>query len=273
MGTLFVVGTPIGNLEDLSQRVIRVLKQVDRIAAEDTRHTKKLLSHLGITGKPLECIESHQIAARVAGLVQRLQAGESIALVTDAGMPGVSDPGSQLVRGAREHGIKIESVPGPSAVTTAVAASGLVDGGFRFVGFLPRKGSARRDAFERIRQTPEAVVLFESPNRAQRTLQELAELTPEREVCVGRELTKLHEEFVWGSARQLAERAEWRGELTLVLGPHAPTHAEVSAEDLDAAIARGLDQGRSAKDLAQELAEHTGRPRREIYQRILQLAK
>lgn len=273
MSTLFVVGTPIGNLEDLSQRVIRVLKQVDRVAAEDTRHTKKLLSHLGITGKPLESIESHRIASRVAGLVQRLEAGESIALVTDAGMPGVSDPGSQLVRAARERGIKIESVPGPSAVTTAVAASGLVDGGFRFVGFLPRKGSARREAMERIQSTPEAVVLFESPNRAQQTLRELAELNPEREVCVGRELTKLHEEFVWGSALELAERAEWRGELTLVLGPHAPSKQELSPDDLDAAIRRGLAEERSAKDLAQELAEHTGRPRRDIYQRILQLAK
>ncbi|MCB9589068.1 MAG: 16S rRNA (cytidine(1402)-2'-O)-methyltransferase [Polyangiaceae bacterium] len=272
MSTLFVVGTPIGNLEDLSQRVIRVLKEVDRVAAEDTRHTKKLLSHLGITGKPLESIESHQIAARVSGLVARLEAGESIALVTDAGMPGVSDPGSLLVRAARERGIKIESVPGPSAVTTAVAASGLVDGGFRFIGFLPRKGSARREALERIQATPEAVVLFESPNRAQQTLQDLAALTPEREVCVGRELTKLHEEFVWGTASELGQREHWRGELTLVLGPHSPLKAEVSADELDAAIRRGLHEGRSAKDLAQELAEHTGRPRREIYQRILQLA-
>lgn len=272
MASLFVVGTPIGNLEDLSQRVIRVLREADRIAAEDTRHTKKLLTHLGIHGKPLESIESHRIASRVEGLVERLLGGESIALVTDAGMPGVSDPGSLLVRAARERGVRIESVPGPSAVTTAIAASGLVDGPFRFVGFLPRKGSGRSEALERIRYTAEAVVLFEAPNRAQRTLSDLAEMQPLRECCVGRELTKLHEEFVWGTLSELTSRDTWRGELTLVLGPYAEVSPSLTDADIDAEIRRGLARGQRAKELAGELAEQTGRPKRELYQRVLELS-
>jgi len=272
VASLFVVGTPIGNLEDLSQRVIRVLREADRIAAEDTRHTKKLLTHLGIHGKPLESIESHQIAARVEGLVARLLNGESIALVTDAGMPGVSDPGSLLVRAARERGVRVESVPGPSAVTTAVAASGLVDGPFRFVGFLPRKGSSRAEALELIRYTAEAVVLFEAPSRAQRTLADLAANQPTRECCVGRELTKLHEEFVWGTLSELSARDSWRGELTLVLGPYAEIRASLTDADVDREIRRGLDLGLRAKELAQELAEQTGRPKRELYQRVLELS-
>ncbi len=270
-GKLFVVGTPIGNLEDLSPRAARVLREVAVVAAEDTRHTRGLLSHLGIHKKPLVSIESHQPEARLRGLVERMVNGEALAVVTDAGMPGVSDPGGQLVRLARQAGVPVESVPGPSAVTTAVACSGLVEGPFRFVGFLPRKGAARRAALRRVFETEEPVVLFEAPSRATATLTELASEQPARRGSVGRELTKLHEEFVDGTLAELAQRESWRGELTLVLGAYPRAASPVMGEATDALIEERLAQGARAKELASEIAELTGGSRRDLYQRILEL--
>jgi 16S rRNA (cytidine1402-2'-O)-methyltransferase len=229
-----------------------------------------LLSHLGISGKALTKLEAHADARSVERLVDRLAEGESIAYVTDAGMPCVSDPGSALVRSAIARGLRVEIVPGPSAVTAAVALSGLVDAPFWFAGFLPRRGRARADVLDRIEATADPVVLFEAPTRIRATLAELAARSPERHAAVCRELTKLHEEVVRGTLSELAGAdRDWRGEITLVLG-HAPAKAiAVSDADLDARIAERLEAGASAKEIAAELAAATERPRRELYARVL----
>jgi len=164
VSTLYVVATPIGNLGDVTMRAVDILKSVDRIAAEDTRHTKKLLSHLGIEGKPMDAVHAHSSTRDVAKLVERLVAGESIALVSDAGTPVVSDPGDDLVRAAIAAGVRVVPIPGASALLSALVASGLAGGGgFRFVGFVARDGAARRDAIAKVCETPEPVVLYESP--------------------------------------------------------------------------------------------------------------
>src|SRR5690606_17046998 len=217
-GTLYVVGTPIGNLADITLRAIDTLRAVDRIAAEDTRRTRALLSHLEIGGKPLSALEAHADERAYERLLTELEAGKSVAFVTDAGMPAVSDPGARLVARARERGISVVVIPGPSAVTAAIAASGLVEAPFCFFGFLPRKGRARQRVLERIARASEPVVIFESPARLRATLSELAASMPERRVAVCRELTKLHEEIVLDSpARLAALEREWRGEITLVI--------------------------------------------------------
>jgi 16S rRNA (cytidine1402-2'-O)-methyltransferase len=272
-GILYVVATPIGNLADLTLRAIDVLKACDRVAAEDTRRTRQLLSHLGIEGKPLDALHAHSSDRDVTRLVDRLQGGEAVALVTDAGTPAVSDPGDALVKAAIAAGVRIVPVPGPSAVLAALVASGLATGiGFRFVGFLPRDGAARRDAIATVCATPEPVVMFESPERTQATLLELADAMPDRAACVARELTKLHEEVVRGTLAIVAkDREAWRGEIAIVLGGWAPdTRGDHIDDDaIDARIDRELDGGTHAKTVADVIAAWSGRPRREIYERVV----
>lgn len=270
-GTLFVVATPIGNLGDLTLRAIDTLREADRVVAEDTRRTRALLSHLGITGKPLDRLDATAGPADVERVVAHLEAGEGVALVTDAGTPVVSDPGTALVAAAARAGVRVVPIPGPSAVTAAIAAAGLVTGGFRFVGFLPRSGEPRRDAIELVRKTPEAVVLFEAPQRCAATLVDLARAMPSRPAVVARELTKLHEELLRGPLSELAaEERDWLGEVTMVLGP-APADAApgVSDETIDARIGEELAKGRRAKEIAEALAIETGRPRRALYARVI----
>jgi 16S rRNA (cytidine1402-2'-O)-methyltransferase len=272
-GTLYVVATPIGNLGDLTLRAIDVLKSCDRVAAEDTRRTRQLLSHLGIEGKPLDALHAHSSARDVAKLVERLESGESVALVTDAGTPAVSDPGDALVKAAIAASVRVVPIPGASAVLAALVASGLATGvGFRFVGFLPRDGAARRDGVATICATPEPVVLFESPERTQATLAELADAMPERPACVARELTKMHEEVVRGTLATLAkDRDAWRGEIAIVLGGWSPDMRTEQIDDaaIDARIDRELDGGTHAKTVADVVAAWAGRPRREIYERVV----
>ena len=272
-GTLYVVATPIGNLGDLTLRAIDVLKSCDRVAAEDTRRTRQLLSHLGIEGKPLDALHAHSSARDVAKLVERLEAGESVALVTDAGTPAVSDPGDALVKAAIAASIKVVPIPGASAVLAALVASGLATGvGFRFIGFMPRDGAARRDGIATVCATPEPVVLFESPERTQATLAELADAMPERPACVARELTKVHEEVVRGTLATLAkDRDAWRGEVAIVLGAWSPDMRTEQIDDtaIDARIDRELDGGLHAKTIADLVAAWAGRPRREIYERVV----
>jgi 16S rRNA (cytidine1402-2'-O)-methyltransferase len=272
-GTLYVVATPIGNLGDLTLRAIEVLKTCHRIAAEDTRQTKKLLSHLGIGGKPMDALHAHSSDRDVGRLVDTLLAGESVALVTDAGTPSVSDPGDALVKSAIAAGVRIVPIPGPSAALAALVASGLAGGGgFRFLGFLPREGSARHEAIGRVCSTPEPVILFESPERTTATLRELAEATPERPACVARELTKLHEEIVRGTIASLAaERDSWRGEVAIVLGAWNPDGREATVDDtaLDARIDRELAAGTHSKTIAERLAAWSGRPKRDVYERVV----
>lgn len=271
-GCLYVVATPIGNLGDITLRAVETLRGADRILAEDTRRARALLGHLGVSGKPVDRFDAHASEADAARAAARLAAGESIAFMTDAGTPVVSDPGTALVRAAAEVGARVVAIPGPSAVMVAVSASGLVTGGFRFVGFLPRGGRERREALALVTSTPEAVVLFESPRRFRETLADLAERMPGRRAVVARELTKVHEEILSGSVEELAAiEREWLGEITLVLAPAAPAAegARPSDEELDARIDRELAQGRRAKHIAEELSVELGLPRREIYARAV----
>jgi 16S rRNA (cytidine1402-2'-O)-methyltransferase len=276
-GTLFLVATPIGNLGDLSARAIDTLRGCDRVIAEDTRRTRQLLSHLAIPGKPTERLDAHARDDDVARIVARLEDGERIALVTDAGTPGVSDPGEALVRAAIVAGASVVPIPGASAVLAAIVASGLAgDGRFRFVGFLPREGPSRREAIALVCETPEAVVLFEAPGRVRGTLREIADATPERGACVARELTKVHEEFVRSSCAALAaDEREWIGEVVIVLSAHEPEDRAVRVDDaaLEARIDEALSRGDHARTIADRLAAWSGRPRREVYERVVERKK
>ncbi len=270
-GQLFVVGTPIGNLDDLSARAVRTLRDVPIIAAEDTRRTRGMLTHLGIAGKDLVALHAHSSEKDVLKLIERLKNGESVALVTDAGTPGVSDPGDALVRAAAAVGIRVVPIPGPSAAVAALSASGLATGGgFRFVGFLPRSGVARAEAIASMCQTTEPVILYESPERLEETLAELATATPERAACVARELTKVHEELVRGTLAELAAtKRVWIGEITIVLGPFERPAEAVTDEAVDARIDAELARGTHSKVTAQRIAAWSGRPQREIYARVI----
>lgn len=271
-GTLYVVATPIGNLQDITLRAIDVLKSCDRVAAEDTRRTRQLLSHLGISGKPIEALHAHSTDRDVAKLIEKLEAGETIALATDAGTPAVSDPGDALVKAAIAAGLPVVPIPGASAVLAALVASGLATGaGFRFVGFLPREGSARRQAVALVCATPEPVVLFESPERTEDTLAELADAMPGRDASVARELTKMHEEIVRGPLLDLAKPREWRGEIAIVLGPWSPSLRAGAIDDaaIDARIDQELATAKHAKVIADVVAAWSARPRREIYERVV----
>jgi 16S rRNA (cytidine1402-2'-O)-methyltransferase len=273
-GLLYIVATPIGNLGDLTLRAIDTLRAVDRVAAEDTRRARGLLSHLGITGKPLDRLDANASEGDVARMVGLLSEGASVALVTDAGTPVVSDPGTALVAAAARAGVRVVPIPGASAVMAALAASGLADGPFRFIGFLPRSGDERREAIAKLAADADTVILFESPARIGATLCDLARAMPSREAALGRELTKMHEEILRGPLAELALREkdrEWLGEITLVLGPFsgAGVAAGPSDEELDRRIDEELSRGRRAKDIAEALAVETGRPRRGIYQRVL----
>ena len=272
-GTLFVVATPIGHLGDVTTRAVETLRACDRVLAEDTRRTRQLLSHLGIGGKPLERLDAHASEAEIARAVERLTRGESAALVTDAGTPGVSDPGERLVEAAIAAGVTVVPIPGPSAVLAALVGSGLAgEGRFRFVGFLPRDGTARRDAVALVCATPEPVVLFEASNRTQATLRDLADATPDRRACVARELTKVHEEYVRGTCAELArDEREWLGEIAVVLGAHHPEAREAAVDDdaLDARIDLALGKGEHARTIADKLAAWSGRPKRAVYERVV----
>jgi len=272
-GTLYVVSTPIGNLGDVSGRAAETLKLVERVAAEDTRRTRALLTHLGIDRKLLTKLDANVPERIVEQLVEHLDAGENVALVTDAGTPSVSDPGSALVRRAAERGITVVAIPGPSAVTAAVSVSGLVDGPFLFLGFLSRRGEKRKRAIRRIAASPEPVVLFEAPARIRATLGELAQAMPARRACVLRELTKVHEEAVRGTLVELAARdVTERGEFTLVVEGKGDVDVETDV-DIDRLIGERLDAGDSPRTVADSVSALVEASRREIYARVLELVR
>ena len=270
-GTLYVVGTPIGNLEDLSPRAARVLAEATAVLAEDTRRARQLLSHLGIEKKPLFRHDAHATTGDVARVVERLLLGESLALVTDAGTPGVSDPGASLVAEAVAQGIRVTPIPGASAVTTAIAASGFSRSSFRFVGFLPRDGRDRDEALSRVAADPDLVVFFESPHRIEATLGELARLAPQRAAVVTRELTKVHEELVRGTLAELsAAPREWLGEITVVLGPGEARELDaIPPETIDRWIDEERARGASVREVARIVAARSGWPKREVYARAV----
>lgn len=272
---LFIVGTPIGNLADLTSRARETLEHASVVAAEDTRRSRQLLSYLGLSKKRLVCIDAHATRRQIDQVLDEIEGGATVALVTDAGMPSVSDPGSRLVAACRARGLPLSVVPGPSAVTAAVALSGLADDGFWFLGFLPRKGEKRWEALEQIADFEQAVVFFESPKRMTQTLADIAEIMPARLVCATRELTKRFEEAVVMQAQQFAQAPrDWLGEVTVVIAPRAGApRGAADDEDVDALIQRRLNLGQSARSVSEALAPLLRIPRRAIYQRTLQLAK
>jgi 16S rRNA (cytidine1402-2'-O)-methyltransferase len=265
---LAVCATPIGNLEDVTLRVLDELRAADVVLCEDTRHTRGLLERHGIRARLLSYHE-HNESRRTAELVPRLLSGERMALVSDAGMPGINDPGARLVGSALEAGVAVTVLPGPSAVDTALVASGLTSERYQFLGFLPRGKAALAAVWEELRGWPFAAVAFESPQRLPATLRSLADTQPDRMIAVCRELTKVHEEVVRGTAADVAERfAEPpRGEITLVLGPGSGP-----SPDLDAAadaVAELVADGVSRRRAAEVVARLTGASRNELYRRTL----
>jgi 16S rRNA (cytidine1402-2'-O)-methyltransferase len=261
---LVVCATPIGNLEDITLRVLTALRDADVVLCEDTRHTRGLLERHGIAAQLLSYHE-HNEAARTAELLPRLQAGERVALVSDAGMPGVSDPGARIVREALAAGVELTVLPGPSAVETALVASGLVGDRYEFIGFLPRGAKALGELWDSLRDRAWPVVAFESPQRLPASLASLATFDGARRVAVCRELTKRFEEVVRGSASEVAARfAEPpKGEITLVVGPGEPSPPDESAAL--AAVAELVDAGIARKRAAELVARLTGVARNRLY--------
>ena len=275
-GRLWVVATPIGNLDDITLRALRVLREADGILAEDTRHSRRLLTHHGVSA-PLRSFHAHTDAGKINALVEELVGGARLALITDAGTPLVSDPGIRLVAGAAEAGVPIESVPGASAVTAALTVAGLRCDGFRFVGFLPRTGGRRNRALDAMAADTTTTVIFESPHRVLRTLAELEErVTSDRRVAVCRELTKLHEQVVRGTLSEVRQAFPEgvRGEVTIVLEGAAEGSQEgvgPPTEVVDDEIRRWLAEGMTPRDAAARLAEEAGGPKRDAYQRVLRI--
>lgn len=268
--TLLVVATPIGNLGDLSPRGLDALKRASVVLAEDTRRTRALLSHFGIAHKELRALHAHSSERDIEHALTLLREGQTVALVSDAGTPLVSDPGETLVQRAIAESIKIEPIPGPSAILAALVGSGLAGGPFTFFGFLARDGVARAEDLGRVCGCFHTAVIFEAPSRIQDTLVELADLDGDRQACVARELTKIHEEFVRGRLRDLANQArEWMGEIVLVLGPKQQSETVITDEALDLRISQELERGTHVKRIAELLAAWSGRPKREVYERVV----
>jgi 16S rRNA (cytidine1402-2'-O)-methyltransferase len=263
---LAVCATPIGNLEDVTLRVLRELAEADLVLCEDTRHTRGLLERHGIRARLLSYHE-HNEAARTAQVLPRLEAGERVALVSDAGLPGISDPGGRLIAAALEAGVAVTVLPGASAVDTALVASGFAAERYQFVGFLPRGQAALARLWEELGSWPWPTVAFESPRRVRATLRSLSAADPERWVAVCRELTKRHEQVVRGSARAVAEAfAEApRGEITLVLGPGTVEREETDLATASQAVADLVAAGASRRTAAEIVARLTGLKRRRLY--------
>ncbi len=283
-GCLYVVGTPIGNLGDMSPRAAEAFRAADAICCEDTRVTSKLLAHLDISRTLIRCDEN-VIGARAPELVDRMLAGETLAFASDAGMPSVSDPGQALVEAARDAGVDVQVVPGPSACVTALVASGIASDHFFFEGFLGRKHGERVRRLRELAMVPGALIFYESPHRIVATLQAVAEVFPQRTVAVCRELTKLHEEVLRGRAEELIceleARDEIRGEIALVVAPPAPEEAVAfvagaqasspaeTQEKLEAEIREALAAGESASALAKRLSQKYSRKKRDVYALVL----
>jgi 16S rRNA (cytidine1402-2'-O)-methyltransferase len=275
-GTLYVVATPIGNLGDLSPRAADVLRQVSAVAAEDTRHTLKLFAHTGAPAPAMISLPAFDERGRVEQVIARLARGDDVALCTDAGTPGISDPGEALVAAAWAAGARVVPIPGPCAAVAALAAAGLPSARFMFAGFLPRKGGARAEALRDLAAVRATLILYEAGNRTADTLRDLAAALGDRTAVVARELTKLHEEIARGSLAELAERfaGEVRGEVTLVVGPPAAASEEtvaISEEDLEDELLRRIAAGEKPTEIAKAVARERGLNRADVYDRIAAL--
>jgi 16S rRNA (cytidine1402-2'-O)-methyltransferase len=275
-GCLYLVGTPIGNLEDITLRALSILKEVDRIACEDTRHTSKLLQHYAIE-KPLVSYHEHNEMTRAAELVVALEQGARIALVSDAGMPLVSDPGHRLVAMCLRHHIQVVPIPGPSALLAALSASGLPNEEFLFVGFLPARSGERRRALERLRIEDRTLILYEAPHRVAESIADAHEILGDRAACLAREVTKLHEEFRRGRLSELSaslEERPARGEITLLIGAEDPADARANADSTQSLSERVDELIRQAKldrkDALKLAAKERGLSRRAAYGLLLE---
>ncbi len=271
MGTLFLVATPIGNLADLSARAIETLRAAALIAAEDTRRTRTLLDHYGITNRVVS-YHDHNEERMLASLLEALASGD-VALVSDAGTPGLNDPGYPLVRAAIEHGHRVSPVPGPSAPVAALTASGLPADSFLYLGYLPRRKAERRAFIQANAAQPHTLVFLETPHRLPDALADLEGILGDRRIAVARELTKLHEEFVRGMISEVRRHFEAnppKGEITLVVAGREKDEAKWPQADLEEGIRTGLAAGEAASALARRLARESGWSRREIYERIIE---
>ncbi|HEY9297113.1 MAG TPA: 16S rRNA (cytidine(1402)-2'-O)-methyltransferase [Phormidium sp.] len=272
MGTLYLVATPIGNLEDMTFRAIRILQTVDLIAAEDTRHTGKLLQHFKIKTPQLSYHE-HNRQQRIPELLSQLSEGKAIALVTDAGMPLISDPGYELVKACVEQGISVVPIPGANAAITALSAAGLATDKFVFEGFLPAKSKERRSHLETLQSETRTLIFYESPHRLRETLQDLGTILGEtRQIVMARELTKMHEEFLRGTITDAIAhytKREPQGEFTLVVAGAILEKPQLSEAAIKAELQNLLMQGLSRSEASRQLAQQTSLPRRQIYQMAL----
>jgi 16S rRNA (cytidine1402-2'-O)-methyltransferase len=273
-GKLFLVSTPIGNLEDITLRAVRVLKEVDLIACEDTRHTARLLSHYGIT-TPRESYHEHNEASRTPQLLDQLRAGKNIALVSDAGTPLISDPGHTLIASCRREGLDVVPIPGASAAIAALSGSGLATGNFYFVGFLPARSSPRQRKLQALAGNPATLLFYEAPHRILATLEDIAAAFGPRHACLARELTKLHEEWITGTVDaildQLKARATVRGEITLVIEGYQESSDAVDRESalLEAVEDEMRKTGFSQNEALKAVARRRGLSRREAYRKLL----
>ena len=274
-GTLYVVATPIGNLEDITYRAVRVLREADLIACEDTRHTAKLLQHYGID-KTTVSYHEHNEVTRAEELVAKLEQGLNVAQVSDAGMPGISDPGYRVIKLAIERGVQVIPVPGPSALIAALAGGGLPTDSFQFLGFLPARSGQRRTMLEGLLHTQQTTVVYEAPHRISATMQDLVEiLGVERPVVLARELTKLHEEFIRGTAAEVLRRVqehELKGEMTLLIGKSAAQETQAAGKDIEQRLEEimrehRLDEKAGLKILAKERGLSKSEAYRELQRR------
>ncbi|HSS45508.1 MAG TPA: 16S rRNA (cytidine(1402)-2'-O)-methyltransferase [Thermoanaerobaculia bacterium] len=277
-GRLLLVGTPIGNLEDLSPRARRALKEANLLLCEDTRVTGKLAARFGLTAERISCPAPRE-KSRVAEVLRRLEAGQTVALVSDAGMPGLSDPGEHLVAAAAGAGFPVLVVPGPSAPAAALAVSGLPAVPHLFLGFLPARAGERRRLLQSLKDRPETLVWFEAPHRLSDSLEDAAQVLGPRRCAVARELTKLHEETVRGTledvARVFRSRGAARGEATVVTQGHRRPVRDAAAdfEEIDREIQRELALGKDKRSIARAIGSRLGRPAREIYARAVALSR
>ena len=268
-----MVATPIGNLEDITLRALRILGEADLIACEDTRHTRKLLAHYQIT-TPTSSYHEHNEQQRTGWLVERLESGTDIALVSDAGTPSISDPGYRLVRAALERGVRVSPIPGACAIISALSISGRSTDSFAFLGFLPGRRAARRNRLRALRSESRTLLFFESPLRLASTLSDIDDILDSREVTVAREMTKVHEQLVTGTAAELASLFRSRrpkGEAVVVVEKSSSEAApeSVSDKELDLRFEGLVDQGLSRKDAIKQLAKELASPKRELYLRLL----
>jgi len=276
-GTLYVVATPIGNLEDITFRAVRILKEADLVACDDTRHTAKLLQHYGIE-KPTVSYHEHNEAARAEELVAKLEEGLNIAQVSDAGMPGISDPGYRVIKLAIEHGVKEVPIPGASALVAAVAASGLPTDSFQFLGFLPARSGERRTLLESVRHAQQTIVVYEAPHRIAETMKDIVELLgAERPVVLARELTKVHEEFIRGHASEILQRVEkheLKGEMTLLIGKSERVAVPAARKDIASRVEEIMREGSVDENTALKVvAKELGVSKSEAYRELQRVRK